>query len=341
MRSIDRFELKIANGVEQPAIWFRLHDREVKANPFALYNLFWDCYNEDHFSNGITAHFQIFKDEVYGSFQDDAMGYYNIEYERNIFIDSAIKALDGLCESTIKGEPSAYKEFEKYTAEQMKIGLESLTIPSSYYQIMEDEITIERFTFNFVEPYKCDTHFEITIGNRKYESNLSDWSNDFNRIRSEIEKSILTYYDNSVINLCYEDSPTIIRLKRIHLFDSKYRATDKDITRVTIVPDEFNKSPNIYGWCDSRQLISSLYLGLLSISINETDWFDQKYYGDWETFRLASYNKLQSCVIENFIRGIKEDDYTFFPRQRVIDSVSAMLEDYKNLKQDIRKRTYK
>ncbi|MBR5653863.1 MAG: hypothetical protein IKX22_07250 [Prevotella sp.] len=335
MKNTDRFELKVANGIDKPAIWFRLHEREVLVNPFVLYNLLWDCSRKDYFSRGITANFQIFKDEVCGYFHDNAIGFYNIEFERSSFVESALKALDNLCETTIKGELSAYKGFVTATAEQMKVGLNDLIIPRSYYQIREDEITVERFSFNFVEPYNFDSHFEITIGNRKYESYLSDWSNDFNRIRLEIEKSLQTYFADSEINLHYEDSPTIIRLRKKELYDSDYWPTNKYMTKVTIVPDGFSKAPNMFGWCDSRQLIRSLYLGLLSICVNETDWFDCGYDGNWEDFRLATYNKLQSCVIENYIKGVKEDDYTFFPRQRVIDSVPAMLEDYENLKQDI------
>jgi hypothetical protein len=47
------------------------------------------------------------------------------------------------------------------------------------------------------------------------------------------------------INLFYEDSPTIIRL-RTHSLDRKKR-----ITRITIIPDEFAKEPNVYGSNDS------------------------------------------------------------------------------------------
>ena len=102
------------------------------------------------------------------------------------------------------------------------------------------------------------------------------------------------------INLHYEDSPTIIRLNTSSL--DRYRK----ISRITIIPNEFVNVPNVYGRCDTRQLFRSLYLGLLSLCIRETDWFDNDYV-DWSDFRLATYNKLQSCAIENFIIGIKED----------------------------------
>ena len=97
------------------------------------------------------------------------------------------------------------------------------------------------------------------------------------------------------------------------------------------IPDEFHKEPNRYGWCEPCQLITSLYLGLLGLCIKNTDWFDGDYPGNWNNFRLATYNKLQSCVIENYIKGVEEDDFRYHPRQRVIKSVEEMLVDYDNL----------
>ena len=328
----DKFEFKIANEFDKPAIWFRLHDRDVLVNPFMLYNLFCNCEGDEYFSKGITARFNISKDEVFGSFRDDSFGYYDIEFQRNSFVESALRALDDLCNATIRGEVTIYYYVEKGTAEKMKSELNNLIIPRNYYQIRENEIKVERFLFNFVKPYSCDTHFVIMIGNREYESNLSDWSTDFNLIRMDIEKFILTY--NAEIKLHYEDSPTIIRLSKPNLFDSNYWPSKKDVTKVTIIPDEFAHMPIMCGYCEPRQLISELYLGLLSICIGETDWFDRcgGYEGNWDDLRLAIYNKLQSCMIENYINGITEDDFTFYPRQRVINSVDAMKDDFKNLK---------
>lgn len=330
MRSKETFKFKCPNGMEEPAILFRLHEREVIVNPLMLYNIFWDCHKEDYFSREITAHFQLFKDEVCGYFHDSLFGDYSINFERNSFIESALQILDELCYTIIQGNQSFYKDFDKNTAIKMKAGLKNLIIPKNYSQIIENEVRVERFTFNFVEPYNCDTHFILSIGERTYESDLSDWTTDFNRIRLAIEKFI--YCANADINLFFEDSPTTIRLKEQNFYSSDFRVSNKkDVTKVTIVPNEFVKGPNLYGWCNPRQLIGSLYLGLLRICIVETDEFENEHSGNWNEFRLATYNKLQSCVIENYIKGIHEGDYTSFPRQRIIENVDSMIEDFRNL----------
>lgn len=320
------FEFKTANGIKKPAIWFRLRNRDVIVNPFGLYDVLWDCSGKLIFSSRVYAKFQIFDDDVYGSFQDDSFGFYHFEYPTNIFLESAIQSLNALCCYVIEGKATEYGSFTKYAAIKMKEGLEDLNVPTKYYQILQDDVKIEQFSFKFVEPYVCDTPYEIQIGSKTYESNLTDWSTNFNRIRLEMEKSLLIFHEDMDINLYYEDSPTIIRL-RTHTLNRKKR-----ITWVTVISDEFAKVPNVYGRCETRQLFRSLYLGLLSICIRETNWFEYEYdYVSWSDFRLATYNKLQSCVIENYIMGIEEDDCTYMPRQRIINTVEEMMEDYRKL----------
>ena len=216
----------------------------------------------------------------------------------------------------------------------MEAGLRNLIIPKNYFQIMEDEVKVERFSFDFVEPYDCDTQFVLKIGERTYKSYISEGETNFNHIRSSIENLLEKNDKKGKLELYFEDSPTIIRLNKLNVYNSDYRIVNNNIIKVTLIPNEFVHEPNIYAWCDFRQLLSALYLGLLSICVRETDRFDD-YKEDWRDFRLATYNKLQSCVIENYINGIKEDDFTYMPRQRLINSVEEMMEDYNNLKKTL------
>ena len=326
-----KFEFKIANSVDKPAIWFRLHDRLVMVYPFALYHLLWGYNREDYFCLGVKASFQILKEEVCGYYHGEDFGYYDEEYQRNTFLESAIQTLKDLCDTIIGGKETAYNDFGADAANKMKVGLQELIIPSNSYQIKENEIKVEPFSFDFTEPFSCDTRYVIKIGERKFESRLTDWSLDFNLIRMEMERSILTYFNDSDIKLNYEDSPTIIHLRKPTIRKPDMGLSEKEVLKVTIIPDEFHKEPNMYGWCEPHQLIKSLYLGLLGICIRDTDWFDDEYEGNWSDFRLASYNKLQSCVIENYINGLIESEDSFLPRQRVISSIDEMIVDYRKL----------
>ena len=331
MKNISKFEFKVANGLDKPAIWFLFKDKEEMVYPLALYDTLWDCYKERYFGRGIHATFQIFKDEVCGYFHDRYCGDYHINYERDVFLSSAQTALKMLCEAVIHGKQTAYMNFQTRTAEQMLIGLQQLNIPRNYSQIFDNEICVERFCFEFVEPYRCDTDYVIKVGNREYLSALSDWTTDFNRIRLAMETYVVSLWSATDIELYFEDSPTTIQLR------CGTTSNSSNVARVTIVPNSFTKVPSVYGWCDKRQIGSALYLGLLGICIKKTNYFDDENEGYWNDFRLATYNKLQSCVIENFIKGIEEDEQNYFPRQRIVNSVEEMLADYQNLRNTLSK----
>ena len=186
-------------------------------------------------------------------------------------------------------------------------------------------IKIEPFGCEFIEPYSCDTEYVISIGDRTLRSRLSDWSTNFNCIRLAIEMHLFSYFKVVDVELFYEDSPTIIRLR------NSFLPNHKPVTCATVIPNEFVEAPDICGWCEPRQLVGALYLGLLGICIRETDWFGEVDYWNWDDFRLATYNKLQSCVIENYLKGIMEDEQSYLPRQRVIDSAWKIQDDYLSL----------
>lgn len=311
MKDTNIFEFKVANGVDKPAIWFKLHGREVIIHPYNLYDILWQFSKRHYICWEIQAEFSFLEDEVCGTFDDEIYGLYKINFDKSSFVESAILALKKCCDAVLGNEEVRYDDYGERAAKQMLIGLKDLK---------NNDNTIEHFSFEFVEPYACDTAYKIKIGDKEYISALSDWSNDFNKIRLEIENSLFAYYNSKEtdIELFFEDSPTIIRLRN-------------KIARVTIIPNEFAKVPNVYGLCEPRQLIRALYLGLLGLCITETDWTEERYGWSWDKFRLATYNKLQSCVIEDYILGVKEDEFTYRPRQRVINTVDEMLVDYKKL----------
>lgn len=326
MKSKEQFEFKVFGQYEYPAIWFKLQEKEVIVFPIPLFESLCECSQKRHISQGIVANYQFFKDEVCGYYYDDSCGSYHIDYDRETYLSSAIQALKALCNHVLAGHKTPYTSFSGKVAEQMLIELQHLVIPKSYSQVFYDEVQIEDFSFRFLKPYSCDTPFEIKIGNRKYVSYLSDWSITFDKIRYEIEAFVYTLWsDGANINLYFEDSPTVISVKLRHLFWNKVGL------RVAVIPDSFSHCPTLFGWCKPRQLVRSLYLGLLELFTIETNWFDDETEGNWDSFRLQSYNQLQSNVLEDYINGVKERNEPI-SRNRVVHSVEEMLEDYNKLK---------
>ena len=67
--------------------------------------------------------------------------------------------------------------------------------------------------------------------------------------------------------------------------------------------------------------------------ITPSSLFNEYEYAmySWDDFRLATYNKLQSCVIENYVQGIVESESQSYPRQRWMSSVKEMEKDFAEL----------
>lgn len=335
-RSTNKFEFKIAAGQDLPAIWFNLRDKEVLIYPTKLYEILWDCYRKRRISPSITAQFQIFSDDALGIYFDNSCGAYKIEYNRETFVNSAFKALKDLCGFVIECGACYYRDFTVDTAEALLLGINNLSIPQNYSQIFFDEICIEDFSFRFLEPYRCDTSYKIEIGSRSYVSNLSDWTNDFNQLRNEIESFVLSAWSEREIHLHYEDSPAILRLEAGNLFPANI--VHQETVRLTIIPDEFSKYPIVFGWCRPRQVIRAIYLGLLELFTKDTDRFEDGFCCTWDEFRLRAYNQVQSCIIEDYINEKAESKQTFSYRNRIVHSVEEMLFDFKSLQTSLKQQ---
>ena len=327
MNHTERFEFKTADGMDRPTIWFAVNGKEVIVHALHLYEILWDCYREQEFSEGITARFQIFPDEVCGYFHGRESGDFYVEYERSSFVDSAVIALKDMCEAIMTDEES-YGQYgmKKDDAERMMKGLNEMIIPGNYSQIFEADVNVERFDFEFTGPYSGFMEYRTSIGDRECWNRFSSWSNDFNRIRLALE-TYVTGGESCELSLDYDTSPTVIRVQNRNIFWNH-----DTVAKVTVVPNEFTKGAIEFGWCRPRQMVRSLYLGMLDICMTESDWPEREDEGTWAELRLAIYNKLQSCVVEDYIMGETEDSDTFRPRQRVIHSVREMFDDYESLK---------
>lgn len=335
-KSNNIFEFKIAAGQDLPAIWFMPKKKEVCIFPLELYAILWECNKEHRISHGIKARFQIFSQEVFGYYFDDSCGTYQIEYNRDAFINSAIKALKDLCYYVIKNGVCFYRNFTVETAEALLLGIDNLRIPRNYSQIFFNEIRIDDFSFRFLDPYSCDTAYEIKIGNRSYISNLSDWTTDFNQLRNEIESFVLSAWSKKEIHMHFEDSPTILRLESKILFP--INIVHPETIRLTVIPNTFSKKPIVFGWCKPRNFIRALYLGLLELFTTDTDWFDDGIDGTWDDFRLRAYNQLQSCIIENYVNEQDKSEQDYSTRNRIIHSVEEMLKDFKSLQKSLKQQ---
>jgi hypothetical protein len=192
-------------------------------------------------------------------------------------------------------------------------------------------VIIEEFSFSFIEEYSCDTDYKITLGNRKFRSALSDWSNELEHIRYMIEG--LIYKRQTEIKIRFEDDPTTIFFNEINIRTDENTFSNEDkykILEVTIVPNSFVKGPILHGYCRREQAVKALYEGLLKLSMRHSKWFECDLgYGriSWEEYKMVVYNKFKSPIIEDYINKIAVEESSFRCRQREIKRIFRIMPD--------------
>ena len=202
-------------------IYITLHGEDRKVYPYELFATLWDERNRRLLCEGVEAECRIFNNEVDCVFFDYKYGRYSIEYKRDSFILSADSALRQLCDDILNSRQTIYGDryMKSAHAERMVEGLCAMNVHRNYNQSISTDAIIEKFTFKFEGEYACDTPFVIGIGNRLYRSYFSDWSNELDILRYELEGLVLRRKGS--VNLHYEDEPNIIDVHGCYLHDTR------------------------------------------------------------------------------------------------------------------------
>lgn len=279
-------------------IYITLNGESRWVCPKVLYSKLWDCYKREWMGDEFEASFQIFKNEVWCYIFDYRSGQLTLKFERDSFISDAKTALQYFCEDIITNNATIYQD--RYLscegAQKMVEGLQRMIIPQNYSQLFSTDVKVEKFTFEFIEEYNCDTCFVIGFGDRLYRSCFSDWSNEFDILRHELEGLVVR--GRGQVALHYEDSPNTIDVQRCYIHDTK----DYSLVRATITPDEFVDEPILFGYCERREVVEKLYRGLMELFSRDTSWFDKGYECvTWDEFRANAIAQLKSSIIEDYL----------------------------------------
>lgn len=269
---------------------------------------------------------------------DKPYGSYNI-FAKSNYVGDIENVLGELLEKIKNGEPVLYNNkrnhYYKYNlqsevsgmCEQIKNTKQMLLLHFPRYR----NVNVEEFTFRFIEEYSCDTDYEITLGNRKFRSALSDWSNELEHIRYMIEG--LAYNGHAEIKICFEDEPTTIFFSEsdVRTDDNTFSQNDRyKILKVAVFPNNFVKGPILYGYCRREQAVKALYQGLLKLAMRYSKWVDreQEYKSlRWSEYKFVIYNKLKSPIIEDYINKIGVEEYSFRNRQWEIKRIFTINSD--------------
>lgn len=226
---------------------------------------------------------------------------------RSDYQQAVSDALTAFYQDALLDKPTIYGnsiDFEKLRT--VAVQLKTSNMFSPIYRKTINDITIEEFSLDFLGYDFCDIGYEAKIGDRKIATCLSDWSNDFDRLRHQMEG--LIYHSNQAdIEICYEDEPTIIRFKRANVLTDTVSVGGgtafhyKELVKVEIHPNSFVKGPIIVGYCEFWETIRTMYEALMNLGyIFATS--PEYESNQWRySCGLNIYNTLKSGIVENVL----------------------------------------
>lgn len=255
------------------------------------------------------------------------------------FMSKVELALHLLYNDTATNRPTAYNGIIK--SEEIKKIFEQLKVLKLFVMpgcIRSSEVNCERLTFECPLIGKGDYNWEVDIpytlkiGNRGITSYISDWSNNMDFIRHQLES--YCYCRKAQIELHYEDETTLINLKHLHALASAKTVNSgivyryDDYMKVEVQPNSFANVSAIVGICNEQDTIRELYEGLLNIVRRGYEF--EKYGVDnpWDYDAIVFYNHIKSPIIERYLSGIQEKYNSIVERQKIIHHVFTICPDY-------------
>ena len=255
------------------------------------------------------------------------------------FLKIAEEVFTSLCHDVANKTVTAYDNIiNAQEITKIFIQLKVLKLFVMPQRLRSSEINEELLTFNCPaldsdeREWACDIPYILKIGNREIKSGISDWTNDMDYIRYQLES--YCYCRQAQIKLYFEDEPTIINLKQVSALastksiGSRIACSYDYFLEVEIQPNSFIKGSAIYGFCNERQAIKELYEGLLNVGRVGYEFKDYDFNNPWDYDAIVFYNHIKSPIIERYISGIKEDYNSIVERQRIINHVFTISPDY-------------
>ena len=188
-------------------------------------------------------------------------------------------------------------------------------------------ITIDNVNFVFLETLNNKVKWAIKVGKYSFPVFLDMGSiTDLEIVKPHLELIILQYSKFGALEfLSIFDRSVKISLNKIPVGNNDF------VTGVTVRKESLD-DPIISFYCSLEQAVSSLYLSLLNLAQMEPDYdsilefYDGRGY--WPDYAAPLYNRLQSCLIEDFISGAINNKLENSPRSRFVSNGDEMCADY-------------
>lgn len=238
------------------------------------------------------------------------------------------EAINSLYKKILEGAEIAYEPIDA-DKDNIELCLKQLaakwTLPSNYRR-KSSEITVEKFNFN---PGEEAEKYIIALSNRGFQSWISDWDNDYDEIRHQLEN--YAFNSQAKIRLGFDTSDTIIEFKHQSVLKSVEKTFNgygfkyDELCIVSIQTDDLGKSPVLKGYCEEQSTIRTFYEGLLLMGLK----YGEDLNGDIYDIRdIDAYNKVKSPIIEQWLSDEKRDHNIPIKRQTVVDKIWIINPDY-------------
>ncbi len=190
-----------------------------------------------------------------------------------------------------------------------------------YFYENHEEIEVGDFGFKCIQSKEdlndkqgwIDVAYQIQVGDKSHESYISEWSNDWDEIRHDLEH--LLFHDRTEIQLLNEDSPTTIVLER-RIVDCKRFENNilKEkgliaLLKVEVFPSEFEEREGVEpfsGYGEYIMVLKGIYQGLLSLANAYPDTNEENEKMTKSNVR----SKLTSQLLENHISKYEKTPLT-------------------------------
>lgn len=247
------------------------------------------------------------------------------------YLNKTKMAIDRLYQVWSENEHIAYDKYdvELDAVEMCKKQMEIKAVMPDNSVLKNADVHKESFVFH---PVECDFYEEYTIGigNRKYNTYLTDWDNNLERIRHQLETYL--YEEDASVKLYFDMSETVVIIKKESVLDNivddgegcyyKY----KDYALVEIHPNEFVHKPIVKGYCDIEETIRTFYEGLLRHAMRLPMSDDNRTPN-----KMDAYNMIKSPLIESYLRKDKVDNDTYSIRQVHVKHILTIEPDMSQL----------
>ena len=253
------------------------------------------------------------------------------------YLDKTKNAIDELYQAWSKNELVAYNDKSDVKLEALELCKQQMEIRAampSNYVLMNASVQEEVFQFHPVDD-EWNEDYSIGIGNRAYKTTLTNWDNDLERIRHELETYI--YEREAELKLYFDTSETIVIIKKESVLDQINESMGgcsynyKDYALVEIHPNEFVHKPILKGYCNEKETIRTMYEGLLCHALRMP--LEATSDIDLPT-KMVAYNKIKSPLIEAFLKGERFTDDAYSIRQVHVEHVLTICPDYGQLYTD-------